>query len=78
MNNPEIERVAETHYFIRPVLQQALKNNVLTSDGKNIFPDCSTYEDVWRKRFSDKFFGSSRFRGVDTRYSIINKRIITP
>jgi uncharacterized protein with ParB-like and HNH nuclease domain len=26
----------------------------------------------------DKKTGSSRFRGVDTRYSIINKRIITP
>ena len=27
---------------------------------------------------NNKIRGSSRFRGVDTRYSIINKRIITP
>ena len=56
MDNPEIERVAETHYMIRPVLKRALASQVLMPEGKKIFPDCSTYWDVWTKRLSDRFF----------------------
>lgn len=56
MDNPGIERVAETHYMIRPVLKGALTNQVLMPGGKQIFPNCSTYWDVWTQRLSDRFF----------------------
>lgn len=56
MDNPGIERVAETHYMIRPVLKNALTNQVLMKGGKNMFPSCDTYWDVWTQRLSDKFF----------------------
>ncbi|MFC1464519.1 MAG: hypothetical protein ACFLMY_06700 [Candidatus Brachytrichaceae bacterium NZ_4S206] len=56
MDNPGIERVAETHYMIRPVLKVALTNQVLMPEGKRMFPNCSTYWDVWTQRLSDRFF----------------------
>lgn len=56
MNNPGIERVAETHYMIRPVLKSALTQQVLIQDAQRLFPNCSTYWDVWTQRFSDRFF----------------------
>lgn len=56
MKNPEVERVAETHYYIRPTLKIALKQHVLAEDGQQIFPNCSTYWDVFTHRFSDRFF----------------------
>lgn len=56
MRNPEIERVAETHYFARHMLKKALNDYVLTSETKKTFPECSTYWDVWTQRLSDKFF----------------------
>lgn len=56
MRNSEIERVAETHYFIRHVLKRALTNYELTSGAKETFPGCSTYWDIWTQRFSQKFF----------------------
>lgn len=56
MENPGIERVAETHYMICPVLKSALTKQSLTPEGQRIFPNCSTYWDVWTQRLSDKFF----------------------
>jgi hypothetical protein len=56
VKNPEIERVAETHYYIRPTLKIALKQHVLAEDGQQIFPNCSTYWDVFTHRFSDRSF----------------------
>ena len=56
MDNLGIERVAETHFMIRPVLKSALTKQVLMPEGKNMFPNCETYWDVWIQRLSDKFF----------------------
>lgn len=56
MDNPGIERVAETQYMIRPVLKAALTKQVLMQEGKNMFPNCETYWDAWTQRLSDKFF----------------------
>ena len=56
MDSPGIERVAETHYIIRPVLKGALTSQVLMPEGKTMFPNCSTYWDVWTQRLSDRFF----------------------
>ncbi|MGB4925453.1 MAG: hypothetical protein WBP25_03025 [Giesbergeria sp.] len=56
MKSPDLERVAETHFMIRPTLNSALKKNALTADGQAIYPGCSTYFDVWTNSYSDKFF----------------------
>jgi hypothetical protein len=56
VNNSGIERVAETHYMILPALKNALTQQILTPEGQQLFPDCSTYWDVWTRRLSDKFF----------------------
>lgn len=56
MDNPGIEKVAETHYMIRPVLENALTKQTLKPERQRIFPDCSTYWDVWTQRLFDKFF----------------------
>lgn len=56
MRSPDLERVAETHFMIRPTLRLALNKIVLTAEGQAISPGCSTYFDVWTKSCSDKFF----------------------
>lgn len=56
MKSPDLERVAETHFMIRPTLNSALKNHVLTAEGQATSPGCSTYFDVWTKNYSDRFF----------------------
>ncbi|MGB5234490.1 MAG: hypothetical protein WBN85_04850 [Candidatus Macondimonas sp.] len=56
MRSPDLERVAETHFMIRPTLRLALNKIVLTAERQAISPGCSTYFDVWTKSCSDKFF----------------------
>mgnify|MGYP007095804641 FL=1 len=56
MRSPDLERVAETHFFIRPVLNASLKRHVLTPDGQLMSPGCGTYFDAWTQSLSDKFF----------------------
>ena len=56
MNNREIERVAETNNFLKPVLEGALKKQVLQGPTAAQFPGCATYLDVWQAHLSDRFF----------------------
>ena len=56
MRSPDLERVAETQFMIRPTLISALKKHILTAEGQVTCPGCSTYFDVWMKSYSDKFF----------------------
>lgn len=56
MRSPDLERVAETHFMLRPTLNSALKKNALTTEGQALLPGCSTYFDVWTKSYSDRFF----------------------
>jgi len=56
MKSPNLERVAETHFMIRPTLNSALKKRVLTIESQATSPGCSTYFDVWTKSYSDRFF----------------------
>lgn len=54
----EINRVAETHFFLRPMLDHALKrkNQVIIRQGKPMigeFENCYAY---WKSQFGDKFF----------------------
>src|SRR3990167_6163340 len=52
----EINRVAETHFFLRPNLTQALQKQLLTDDAKKIVGNHSNYHEFWTATFSDKFF----------------------
>lgn len=56
MKSPDLERVAETRFMIRPTLNSALKRSILTPEGQAMSPGCNTYFDVWTKSYSDKFF----------------------
>lgn len=56
MRSPDLERVAETHFYIRPVLASALKNHILAAEGQKHFPGCTNYHEAWTKFFSDKYF----------------------
>jgi hypothetical protein len=56
MKSPGVERVAETHFSIRPALTSALRNFGLAPDGQAMFPGCTNYWDVWTLQFSDKYF----------------------
>lgn len=56
MVNPDLERAAETHFTVRPILVNALSKQVLQAAGVARFPTCSTYLDIWKLQLSDRFF----------------------
>lgn len=51
-----ISRIAETHFFLRPVLVTALKKHIIPEDAKRIFLGSGTYHEYWEKLLSDKFY----------------------
>lgn len=52
----EINRVAEAHYFLRPMLENALKKQIITEDGKKFIGNYENYYEFWINSFSDRFF----------------------
>lgn len=56
-----INRVAETAFLIKPILENSLKKNVLTAEWKKTFWSWNydNYYEVWTWWFSDKFFDMS-------------------
>ncbi|MDJ0675944.1 MAG: hypothetical protein QNJ36_11270 [Calothrix sp. MO_167.B42] len=52
----KINRVAEIHYYLRPVLSRALEQQKITDEGRKIAGNYKTYKDIWEGSFSDKFF----------------------
>ncbi len=52
----EINRIAETHYFIRLELRKALDGFVLSDYAKSVLGGNATYLEYWEKSFSDRFF----------------------
>lgn len=66
MQNAILELAAENHYMIRPILVNALKNQVLMAEGRRMFPNASNYHDVWARRFSDRFFDMATMIRVAT------------
>lgn len=52
----EINRVAEVHFFLRPVLSRALSEHVLTDEGKEFVGDYANYQQLWTASFGDRFF----------------------
>jgi len=52
----EINRVAEVHFSIRPVLVRALRQQYITDEGRKWVGNFENYYDLWTATFSDKFF----------------------
>jgi hypothetical protein len=51
-----INRVAETHFFLRPVLIDSLKRTIITEQVKKYALGCSNYFEYWEKSNSKDFF----------------------
>ena len=51
-----ISRIAETQYFIRPVLVKALKQQQINPVLKNRFNNADTYYSFWESTFGDRFY----------------------
>lgn len=55
--NLEVERVAETHFFIRPVLLRALENHHVTDEVRTMWNTHSTnWRELWTEQLSDRWF----------------------
>jgi hypothetical protein len=52
----ELNRVAEVHFFLRPVLSKALAEHVLADDGKAFVGDYANCKQLWTASFGDRFF----------------------
>lgn len=50
-----INRIAETQFMIRPQIVNALKDQVLTPEGKAML-SANTYYEFWVKNFNDRFY----------------------
>ncbi len=52
----ELNRVAEVHFFLRPVLSKALANHLLTDEGKGFVGDYANNQQLWTASLGDRFF----------------------
>lgn len=52
----QIERVAETHFFLRLKMNIALQNQFITPEARSRFGGHKTYYEYWQASFGDKFF----------------------
>ncbi len=52
----EVNRVAEVHFYLRPLLSSALKKQLINFDVKNIVGDYENYYEFWHGSYSDRFF----------------------
>ncbi|MDB5229681.1 MAG: hypothetical protein JWN76_486 [Chitinophagaceae bacterium] len=68
-----INRVAETHFYLRPLLDSALKNQVLTDFGKSQCNGANTYYDYWTASLSDKFHDMATFVRLGTEIELCLK-----
>lgn len=57
----EINRIAETHWSIRPMLVLWLKQQKITQEGKTLVGNYNSYFDMWTGSKSDKFFDMGTF-----------------
>jgi hypothetical protein len=55
--NAEVERAAETHYFIRPLLLRALEQQALTDAARQHWnTQAVNWRERWTEQFSDRWF----------------------
>ena len=60
MKIPEIERVAEAHFYLRHVLENGL-NYPLTDVGRANLGNHDSFLEYWRSSFGDRFFDMTTF-----------------
>ena len=51
-----INKIAETQYFLRPIMVKSLKQFILSEDMQKSHQGTKNYFDFWTKSFGDKFF----------------------
>lgn len=61
-----INRVANTHFFLRPVLVSALKNQIITEEGRAFAGGANTFYEFWINSFNDRFFDMGTFIRLGT------------
>ncbi len=54
-----INRIAETQYYIRHILVQGLKNQVVEEKAQHLLLNTTNYYEFWVKSFGDRFFDMS-------------------
>lgn len=52
----QINRVAETHFFLKPVLVNALKNQIITEEERKFTNGADNYYEYWTATFNDRFY----------------------
>lgn len=52
----EINRVAETHFYTKPVLESTLKQRVINPEARHLVGGFDTEYARWRGTFADRFF----------------------
>jgi hypothetical protein len=62
----QLNRVAETQYYLRPQLIGALKSQILTEPAKKIIGNHTSYADYWTASLSDKFFDMATMNRLGT------------
>jgi hypothetical protein len=55
----EINRVAEVHFYVKPVLNRALQAHTITSAGKMMIGEYDSMYEYWQARHGDKWFDMS-------------------
>jgi hypothetical protein len=56
LRNNDLERAAETHFFIRPEIVKALERTILTDAAKKVVGDHDNYLSLWQGSLADRFF----------------------
>ena len=57
----QLNRIAETHFYLRPKLVEALRHQRITEDARAVIGDYTTYADYWAATYSDRFFDMGTF-----------------
>jgi hypothetical protein len=52
----KLNRIAEVHFFLRPILSSALKKQIITEEGRKLVGDYQNYHELWLSSFGDLFF----------------------
>ena len=63
----EVERVAETHFMIRPMLRNALRNSLITPEGQSVLSvSADNYLELWEGTYADRWFDMGTFVRLGT------------
>ncbi|TLD43480.1 MAG: hypothetical protein JETT_0298 [Candidatus Jettenia ecosi] len=52
----EVNRIAEVHFYLRPLLSSSLRKQLINPDVKTIVGGYENYYDFWHGSYNDRFF----------------------